>query len=260
VFGKISSNGNGVSTHVDNQGDYLKFVVKQKGVIYEDEVVQIGCKLETRANLARLGMFYGNKTMQRFTNFQTNVMCPGELEQQLQCQAKPVEGEIEAQAQVQQLLNFVCFQDFSKTPIAHIEFDYAGADGSPKSFSKTLYLPIFISKFFEPSDMSSEQFFSRWRQLNQPAQEGQKVFSATSGIDNEQFKNKLSGLGAQLLSNVDPNPENFVLAGIIHTRAAQIGTLIRLEPNKQAKMLRLTVRTSRDGLATTLCELLSANF
>ena len=44
---------------------------------------------------------------------------------------------------------------------------------------------------------------------------------------------------SQLLENIDPNPDNFVSAGIIHTRAAQIGCLLRLEPNKQAQV-RLT--------------------
>ena len=38
------------------------------------------------------------------------------------------------------------------------------------------------------------------------------------------------------LSGIDPNPDNFVCAGIIHTRAVQIGVLLRLEPNKQAEV------------------------
>ena len=37
-----------------------------------------------------------------------------------------------------------------------------------------------------------------------------------------------------LLEGVDPNPDNFVTAGIIHSRNAQIGYLLRLEPNTQA--------------------------
>ena len=40
----------------------------------------------------------------------------------------------------------------------------------------------------------------------------------------------------QLLENIDPNPDNFVCAGIIHTRNLQIGVLLRLEPNKQAEV------------------------
>ena len=39
-----------------------------------------------------------------------------------------------------------------------------------------------------------------------------------------------------LFTGIDPNPDNFVCAGIIHTRSVQIGVLLRLEPNKQAEV------------------------
>ena len=38
----------------------------------------------------------------------------------------------------------------------------------------------------------------------------------------------------QLLEGIDPNPENYVTAGILHTKTQQVGCLLRLEPNKQA--------------------------
>ena len=46
------------------------------------------------------------------------------------------------------------------------------------------------------------------------------------------------GFGSSLLEGIDPNPENFVMAGIVHTREAQIGALLRLEPNKEASVRR----------------------
>ena len=49
---------------------------------------------------------------------------------------------------------------------------------------------------------------------------------------------QLLGFGSSLLDGIDPNPENFVMAGIVHTREAQIGCLLRLEPNKQAQVGR----------------------
>jgi AP-2 complex subunit alpha len=45
---------------------------------------------------------------------------------------------------------------------------------------------------------------------------------------------QLLGFGSSVLENVDPNPSNYVMAGIIHTRNAQIGCLLRLEYNKEA--------------------------
>lgn len=39
-------------------------------------------------------------------------------------------------------------------------------------------------------------------------------------------------MGVSVIENVDPNPDNFVSAGIINTKTALIGCLLRLEPNK----------------------------
>lgn len=48
---------------------------------------------------------------------------------------------------------------------------------------------------------------------------------------------QIIGFGTALLEEVDPNPANFVGAGIIHTKSFQIGCLMRLEPNLQAQVM-----------------------
>lgn len=55
-------------------------------------------------------------------------------------------------------------------------------------------------------------------------------------MDPEPIKTKLIGFGMQLIEGIDPNPDNYVCAGIIHTKQQQIGCLLRLEPNKQANV------------------------
>lgn len=55
-------------------------------------------------------------------------------------------------------------------------------------------------------------------------------------MENAAIKTKLLGFGMQLLEGIDPNPDNFVCAAIIHTRSQQIGCLLRLEPNRQAQV------------------------
>ncbi|PFX11439.1 AP-2 complex subunit alpha-2, partial [Stylophora pistillata] len=123
-----------------------------------------------------------------------------------------------------------------------------------------LPLPLFPSKFFAPTEMNSQDFFSRWKQLGNPDQECQQIFKAKFSIDTETISTKLVGFGMSLLQNVDPNPENFVCAGIIKGSSVQIGTLLRLEPNRQAQMFRLTIRSSKPHVATTLVELLVDQF
>ncbi|XP_065130297.2 AP-2 complex subunit alpha-2 isoform X1 [Paramisgurnus dabryanus] len=232
-----------------------KFVCKNNGVLFENQLLQIGIKSEYRQNLGRMYLFYGNKTSVQFVTFTTTVTCPGELQSQLNVQSKTVEPLIEGGAQVQQVINIECLSDFSDAPLLNIKFRYGGA-----LQNLTLKLPVTINKFFQPTEMLSNDFFQRWKQLSQPQQEAQKIFKANHAMDTEVLKAKLLGMGMALLENVDPNPENFVCAGVIQTKAQQVGSLLRLEPNAQAQMYRLTVRSSKDTVSKRLCELLAEQF
>ncbi|CAM4368780.1 unnamed protein product [Leuciscus chuanchicus] len=222
-----------------------KFVCKNNGVLFENQLLQIGIKSEYRQNLGRMYLFYGNKTSVQFVTFTTT----------LNVQTKTVEPLIEGGAQVQQVINIECLTDFLDAPLLNIKFRYGGA-----LQNLTLKLPVTINKFFQPTEMASHDFFQRWKQLSQPQQEAQKIFKANHAMDTEVLKAKLLGLGMALLENVDPNPENFVCAGVIQTKAQQVGSLLRLEPNAQAQMYRLTLRSSKDTVSQRLCELLAEQF
>uniref|UniRef100_A0A665UFE5 AP-2 complex subunit alpha n=1 Tax=Echeneis naucrates TaxID=173247 RepID=A0A665UFE5_ECHNA len=223
----------------------LMFVCKNNGVLFENQLLQIGIKSEYRQNLGRMYLFYGNKTSVQFASFTTT----------LNVQTKQVEPLVEGGAQIQQVLNIECLTDFSDAPLLNIKFRYGGA-----LQNLTLKLPVTINKFFQPTEMTSHDFFQRWKQLSQPQQEAQKIFKANHSMDTEVLKAKLLGLGTALLDNVDPNPENYVCAGVIQTKSQQIGCLLRLEPNAQAQMYRLTLRCSKDSVSRRLCELLAQQF
>ncbi|XP_077412353.1 AP-2 complex subunit alpha-2 isoform X4 [Vanacampus margaritifer] len=251
----FSEAGPAASSAAVNDDGFLRFVCKNNGVLFENQLLQIGIKSEYRQNLGRMYLFYGNKTSVQFASFTTTVSCPGELQSQLNVQTKPVEPLVEGGAQIQQVLNIECLTDFSDAPLLNIKFRYGGA-----LQNLTLKLPVTINKFFQPTEMSSNDFFQRWKQLSQPQQEAQKIFKANHSMDTEVLKAKLLGLGAALLDNVDPNPENYVSAGVIQTKGQQVGCLLRLEPNAQAQMYRLTLRCSKDSVSRRLCELLAQQF
>uniref|UniRef100_A0A668W584 AP-2 complex subunit alpha n=1 Tax=Oreochromis aureus TaxID=47969 RepID=A0A668W584_OREAU len=245
----FSDSGPAAPSAAVNDDGFLRFVCKNNGVLFENQLLQIGIKSEYRQNLGRMYLFYGNKTSVQFASFTTTVSCPGELH-------KPVEPLVEGGAQIQQVLNIECITDFSDAPLLNIKFSrYGGA-----LQNLTLKLPVTINKFFQPTEMSSSDFFQRWKQLSQPQQEAQKIFKANHSMDTEVLKAKLLGLGTALLDNIDPNPENYVCAGVIQTKSQQIGCLLRLEPNAQAQMYRLTLRCSKDTVSKRLCELLAQQF
>ncbi|XP_006825804.2 AP-2 complex subunit alpha-2-like, partial [Saccoglossus kowalevskii] len=180
----------------------------------------------------------------------------------------PVDSTVDAGAQVQQLINVECNTSFDEAPILIVNFTVLKGPNSsgqcrwycsiPQSIS--LKLPVMVNKFFEQTEMGSQIFFSRWKLLSNPAQEEQKIFKAQFPIDKEVNKAKIIGFGLSSLEGVDPNPDNYVGAGVIHTKAMQIGCLMRLEPNLQAQMYRLTLRTSKESVSKRLCELLSVQF
>ncbi|KAL8603781.1 AP-2 complex subunit alpha-2 [Nucella lapillus] len=237
-----------------------RFVCKHNGVLFENDLLQVGIKSEYQQNLARLGIFYGNKTSFRFTNFTAHLTCPGPLASHilglcLMVQPKVVESTVDGGAQVQQLFNIECISEFTDCPLLHISFVYSGA---PQQFS--VKAPVMLNKFMESVEMNGEGFFQRWKALSQPDQECQRIFQAQFPQDTEQSKQKLLGFGVSTLEGIDPNPDNFVSAGVLHMRNSQIGCLVRLEPNTQAQMYRLTVRTTKGSVSETMCNLLESQF
>jgi len=258
VFGASSNQpavNNGPSSFqpIDN---LKKFSCKNNGVLYENDLLQIGVKSEFRQNLGRVALYFGNKTSFALQGFSSSVGTPGDLATKIIVQVKPVDATLDAGAQIQQLVNVECVDEFLEYPTLTILFLYNGVQQR-----LSLKLPLTINKFFEPTEMNSEAFFSRWKNLSGSNQEAQSIFkAAVQPIEPTLIRTKLSGTGMKLLEGIDPNPENYVCAGIIHTRTQQIGCLLRLEPNRQAQMYRLTIRSSKDSIARQICDLLCEQF
>ncbi|XP_069079237.1 AP-2 complex subunit alpha-2 isoform X2 [Pleurodeles waltl] len=238
-----------------SEDNFARFVCKNNGVLYENQLLQIGLKSEFRQNLGRMLIFYGNKTSTQFLNFTPTLICSDDLKSNLNLQTKPVDPTVDGGAQVQQVVNIECISDFSEAPILNIQFRYGGTFQNV-----SVKLPITLNKFFQPTEMAGQDFFQRWKQLSSPQQEVQNIFKAKHPMDTEITKAKIIGFGSALLEEVDPNPSNFVGAGIIHTKTSQVGCLLRLEPNTQAQMYRLTLRTSKENVSRRLCDLLSEQF
>ncbi|GAB0087299.1 AP-2 complex subunit alpha [Sergentomyia squamirostris] len=232
-----------------------KFLFKNNGVLFENDLIQIGVKSEYRQNLGRLGLYYGNKTQTPLTNFTPVLQWPAESALKLSVQIKAVEPTLEAGAQIQQLLNAECVEDFADSPSIDLSFRHNGVHQKV-----TIKLPLTLNKFFEPTEMNGESFFARWKNLGGESQRAQRVFKAQIPMDLQAARTKLMGFGMQLLDSIDPNPDNMVCAGIIHTQSQQVGCLLRLEPNKQAQMFRLTIRSSKETVTKEVCNLLFDQF
>ncbi|PAA91616.1 hypothetical protein BOX15_Mlig019203g2, partial [Macrostomum lignano] len=244
--------GAGASGSIVGEENWHKFVCKNSGVLYENDILQVGVKCDYQQSSGRIVVYYGNKTPAPLAQFASVINLPdSSLTNQLGIQVKPVGDRVGASEQVNEVITVDCMAEFFACPLLNIRFVYSGV-----AQSITLKLPLTINKFMQSSEMDSATFFQHWKQLSQPEQECQKIFQAKFPMDAETTKTKILGFGFSLLSNIDSNPANFVGAGIVQTKSGNIGSLFRLEPNQQAQMYRLTVHSIKPGVSKRLCELL----
>lgn len=82
-------------------------------MLFENDLIQIGVKSEFRQNLGRVGLFYGNKTQYALHSFQPQLSWSEENQAKLAVQVKPVDPVLEAGAQIQQMINAECIDDYS---------------------------------------------------------------------------------------------------------------------------------------------------
>jgi hypothetical protein len=92
--------------------------------------------------------------------------------------------------------------------------------------------------------LGQAEFFERWKLIGGPPREAQAIFpislSENGNIDAERHRQVVAGSSMNVLDGLDPNPNNIVAAGILHMSVeGKVGCLMRLEPNKDAKVCHL---------------------
>lgn len=144
---------------------------------------------------------------------------------------------------------------FTTPPVLSISF----LAGSHQTLA--IRLPIVATKFFEHVKLGSTDFFERWKLIGGPPREAQQVFpielDSVGQLDLPKYRQVVTGHRLNNLEEVDPNPNNIVAAGVLHTSIdGKVGCLLRLEPNREAKLCRLTVRSTSEEVASEVLKLI----
>jgi len=224
---------------------YNKLMLADNGILYEDSTIQLGIKSEYHNHLGRIALFAGNKTQFTLTNFIVQTKSQNELKLSV---AQPIDQTIPAATQLNQLYNLECNGVFNNPPVLLIRYQM---NGMPNTLQ--LQFPVSIGKFLEPIIMNCQDFFTRWRQIGGPPRESQIIFKTPFPIDITKTRNILTCIHFGICENVDPNKNNFVGAAVFHSiEIGKIGCLLRLEPNLEQQMYRLTLRTTNEAVTETL--------
>ncbi|KAG0708856.1 adaptin N terminal region-domain-containing protein [Suillus ampliporus] len=233
---------------------FNKLTYSAEGVLYEDVQIQIGIKSRYQGHLGQIAIYLGNKVSAPLTSF-TSTIHVNDSEALSATFAKIPPNTIAPRTQSQQLLHVECKKAFSSFPILTVSF-LAGAHQSI-----SIRLPISVTKFIEGVKLGQADFFERWKVIGGPPREAQVVFpialDGTGQLDLVRHRQVVSGNHLEILEDVDPNPSNLVAAGVLHTSVdGKVGCLLRLEPNREAKLCRLTVRSTSEDVAAEVLRLI----
>ncbi|KAF9056161.1 Adaptor protein complex AP-2 alpha subunit [Panaeolus papilionaceus] len=224
-----------------------------EGVLYEDVQIQVGIKARFQSHIGQLAVYLGNKIDAPLTSFTTSLHI-GDPEALSVSFAKIPPNTISSRSQIQQLLHVECKKTFSSPPILTISY----LAGSHQAIS--LRLPIVLSRFCSGVKLGQTDFFERWKIIG-GEREAQAIFpialTSAGQIDLTKHRQVVTGHNLEVLEGIDPNPSNLVAAGILHMSTdGRVGCLLRLEPNREAKLCRLTVRSSSGEVATEIQKLI----
>jgi AP-2 complex subunit alpha len=212
---------------------YNRLLLKSEGVLYEDGQIQVGLRSEYRGQMACIILYFSNKSPTALSSFTTTLDLDPEEKSKLTYDIKGLpENVIEEGAQSQQMVMFEIKSVFTKSPTIRISY-LAGA-----LQALTLAIPLTIHKYMEPAELSSEDFFKRWKQIGGAPREIQRIFGVKGGRDGDRefnpdfIRRTVEGFKWGVLDRVDPNKKNLVGASVLHTSdGGKFGCLLRLEPN-----------------------------
>ncbi|KAJ9363164.1 putative AP-2 adaptor complex subunit alpha [Paecilomyces variotii] len=227
---------------------FNRLYFENEGVLFEDAQIQVGFRSEYRAHLGVVKLYFSNKSAYPIGSFTTTIDNPASPNLKIDTKNLP-EPSVPAAAQTQQTLTCEGRGPFTDAPTIRISY-LAGA-----LQAYTLALPILMHRYMEPSALSAEDFFKRWRQIGGPPLEAQVTFGVTGKgrTTNETFTRRVvEGFRWKILNGVDPNPKNIVGCAVYQVEGGKTGCLLRLEPNYEKNMYRITVRATQEHVAPAL--------
>lgn len=213
-------------------------MMKNDGVLHEDDTVQIGVKMEFNGHQGRMALYFGNKMLVPMAQLGTQLSpCTA-----LAFQSQPLAATVQPRTQQQQLFQMECLGPLGDGPQIAVRFMGAGGP-----VQLVLRMPITCAKFFQPLRIDGADFFRRWKLFD--GKESQQIFKLKENPPPEASVQGVleGGLKMAMLKGVDPNTANYVGAAWLASKAATPSSdtssvLLRLEINSAAGMCRASVR------------------
>ncbi|PGH13565.1 hypothetical protein AJ79_03558 [Helicocarpus griseus UAMH5409] len=231
---------------------FNRLYFQEEGVLFEDAQIQVGLRSEYRVHLGVCKLYFTNKSSFSIGSFTTTLDNPSPDGVRIDTKNMP-DPDVAAHSQTQQTICFEAKGAFTKPPTIRISY-LAGA-----LQAYTLQLPVLMHKYMDASTLSSEDFFKRWRQIGGPPLEAQSTFGiqGKGRTITESFTRRIvEGFKFKILNGVDPNARNVVGCAVYQMDTGKTGCLLRLEPNYEKMMYRVTIRATQEVVPQALVKLM----
>mmetsp|Transcript_20307 Transcript_20307/g.46068 ORF Transcript_20307/g.46068 Transcript_20307/m.46068 type:complete len:985 (-) Transcript_20307:533-3487(-) len=233
---------------------FSNLCISSSGVLFENQLLQVGVKHEYRGSQGRISIFFGNLSPSPLTHFQ----CKLSEAEYFRSQMQGTEGILKEQGctvavktQAKLLMMIEAAAPFDDAPTMRVSFESEG-----QMYDYPLRLPIVATCFMEPVSLDPGAFMNRWKSLEGQDRECQEVVKASpSSPVTEETMAKIAGIVTNGLHfsrclGCDPTPWTVSGAATFRTGAMDangnninVGCLIRVEANPQAGAYRVTTRT-----------------
>ncbi|CAI6340014.1 unnamed protein product [Periconia digitata] len=231
---------------------YNRLLLRTEGVLYEDAQIQIGLRTEYRAQLGCLIFYFTNRSPFPMGSFTTTLDNRSSDNLKTDIKGLP-ETLIHPEGQTQQTIMFEAKNAFAEPPTFRISY-LAGA-----LQALTLQLPVCLHKYMDAAELSGEDFFKRWKQIGGEPREAQRIFGLVNKnrtMNSEFVRRVVQGFRWGILDGLDPNGKNIVGATVLHTADGKFGCLLRLEPNYDTQMFRITIRATDEAVPPILIKVM----
>lgn len=239
----------------EREADFNNLLLHSEGVLYEDDQLQVGLRSQYRGHTGAIVLYFQNKAPFDIDSFTTTLDNTSSASLRTDVKSLP-ESSIRPNAQTQQQLVFEAKNVFDQPPVIRISY----LSGSLQAFN--LQLPVALHKYMEPAALGAEDFFKRWKQIGGEPREAQAIFGplgSTQTFTAEIIRSTIAGFQWGILDNVDPNPRNYVGATVLQTtEGGKFGCLMRLEPNFDTRLIRITIRATGEGVPPVLMNRMKA--
>jgi len=232
---------------------FSNLCISNSGVLFENQLLQVGVKHEYRGSQGRISIFFGNLSPSPLANFHCRLSESDYFRSQMQgTDGILKEGcTVAVKTQAKLLMMIEVTAPFDDAPTMRVSFESEG-----QQYDYPLRLPIVATCFMEPVSLDPGAFMNRWKSLEGQDRECQEVVKAPPNCPvTEETMGKIAGIVTSGLHfsrclGCDPTPWTVSGAATFRTGAKDasgnninVGCLIRVEANPQAGAYRVTTRT-----------------